>query len=112
MPLTVRFPVISTFCANVATPDTFKSSSSVCPSTSRYPLTSTLALMSISPANVESPTTERLPFTVKSSEISTSALISTSPPNVEIPLTFKLVKVAAAPGTATPLMPVYLAPLT
>ena len=31
---------------------------------------------------------------------------------VEIPVIPKLVKVAPAPGTATPLIPVYLAPLT
>ena len=40
------------------------------------------------------------------------ALMSTLELKVERPDTLKVVNVAPAPGTATPLIPVYLAPLT
>ena len=48
-----------TLPANVETPDTFKSSKVVCPSTSIYPDTSTLLLISTAPPRVDTPATLR-----------------------------------------------------
>ena len=44
--------------------------------------------------------------------LSVKELICTLSTKVVIPVTLRAVKVAPAPGTATPLIPVYLAPLT
>ena len=55
--IVISWAVTSTLLANVETPDTFKLSSSVCPSTSKSPLAS------IAPVKVETPDT----FTLSSS---------------------------------------------
>ena len=86
--------MISTEAPKVDTPTTFNVSDTLTESSSVNPSTSKFPLASIAPVNVETPDTLRSskslrPSTVKLLEISTEALISTSEANVETPDTLR-----------------------